>query len=78
MRIATDEGDREVGAGEYFVTGAGVKKAGFALEDTIWINVFPNAEEERDEDVLVERLTYIDGYEQLDSEQQEKIPHIED
>jgi len=78
MRIATDEGDREVGAGEYFVTGAGVKKAGFALEDTIWINVFPNAEEERDEDVLVERLTYIDGYEQLDREQQEKLPHIED
>lgn len=39
--VVTDEGDKEIEAPHVFVSGAGVKKAGYALEDTIWLNVHP-------------------------------------
>ena len=41
IRVVTDKGIRDVSQGEIFVSGPLVKKAGFALEDTIFVNVFP-------------------------------------
>lgn len=41
MKVVTDEGEYEIEAPHTFVSGPGVKKAGVALEDSIWINVHP-------------------------------------
>jgi hypothetical protein len=41
IAVLTDEGDKEIVAPYVFVSGAGVKKAGAVLEDTIWVNVQP-------------------------------------
>ena len=41
MRVETDEGSYTITAPHTFTSGPGVKKAGFALEDSIWINVHP-------------------------------------
>lgn len=67
--VATDEGNKEIKGPAWFVSGPGVKKAGYALEDTIWINVLPNADEERDVELIEERVLYKDGYAQLEAEQ---------
>lgn len=37
----TDEGEREIAAPYTFVSGPNVKKAGWVLEDTVWLNVHP-------------------------------------
>lgn len=48
--VATEEGNRTIEAPFTFVSGAGIKKAGYVLEDTIWINVHPwNNEDSLDE-----------------------------
>jgi len=40
--VVTDGGvEREISAPYTFVSGAGAKKAGFALTDVVWINVHP-------------------------------------
>jgi hypothetical protein len=39
--VVTGEDEYEISAPHTFVSGPGVKKAGHALEDTIWINVHP-------------------------------------
>ena len=39
--VATDEGEYEIEAPYAFVSGPNVKKAGYVLEDTVWINVHP-------------------------------------
>lgn len=41
MRVISDEGQYDIEAPYVFVSGPDVKKAGYALEDSIWINVFP-------------------------------------
>ena len=41
IAIITDEGEAEITGPHIFVSGAGVKKAGYVLKDTIWINVHP-------------------------------------
>jgi hypothetical protein len=41
MLVVTDEGEYTITAPYHFVSGPGVKKAGYALEDSIWINVHP-------------------------------------
>ena len=43
----------------------GVKRAGIALEDTVWVTIHPNPTEERDPDKLVEMLT-VDSFEDLE------------
>jgi hypothetical protein len=37
----TDEGEYDLEAPYTFVSGPGVKKAGYVLEDAVWINVHP-------------------------------------
>lgn len=39
--VATDEGEYEIEAPHTFVSGPNVKKAGYVLENTVWINVHP-------------------------------------
>ena len=67
----TDEGEYEIAAPHIFVSGPGVKKAGYALEDTIWINVHPWVGEE-DLD-LIEHEVIIPSYEALEMEMKEAL-----
>jgi hypothetical protein len=69
--VLTDEGDKEIHAPYTFVSGSGVKKAGYALEDTIWINVHP-WEGEQDLD-LIENQVIVPSYEQLEFEQAQRL-----
>ncbi len=41
IKVVTDEGKIEISAPHIFVSGPGVKKAGYVIEDAIWINVHP-------------------------------------
>jgi hypothetical protein len=66
LRVVTDEGEYDIEAPHHFVSGPGVKKAGYALEDTIWINVHPwDGDPDLDE---IEKEVIIESYEQLEQE----------
>jgi quercetin dioxygenase-like cupin family protein len=55
--VASEEGGtKELVAGDVFVSHPGVKRAGYAIEDTVFINVHANAEETRDLEVLEAQL----------------------
>lgn len=41
MMVVTAESEYEIEAPFTFVSGAGVKKAGYVIEDAVWINVHP-------------------------------------
>lgn len=60
IRAISDKGIHDIEAPHVFVTGPFVKKAGFALEDTVWINVLPWDKEEDIE--MVEREFTIPSY----------------
>ena len=67
----TDEGEYEIAAPHVFVSGPSVKKAGYALEDTIWINVHPwEGEENLD---LIEHEVIVPSYEVLEMEIKEVL-----
>tara|TARA_Y100000310_G_C20532242_1_gene739075 strand:+ start:86 stop:505 length:420 start_codon:yes stop_codon:yes gene_type:complete len=68
IRAVTDDGDYDIEAPFTFVSGPGVKKAGYALEETVWINVHPWVGAE-DVD-LIERELIIPSYEALEREQE--------
>lgn len=64
IAVITDEGEFEIEAPHIFVSGPGVKKAGVALEDTIWINVHPW---EGEEDLkMIEQTLIAPNYEALE------------
>lgn len=42
--VASEFGSREVEAGETFVSQPGIKRCGYALEDTIWVTYHPTEE----------------------------------
>ena len=71
MMVVTDEGEYTIEAPYTFVSGPGVKKAGVALEDSIWINVHPWDGPEDLE--LIEHDVIIPSYALLDAERQEQI-----
>lgn len=71
IAVVTDEGKKEISAPYTFVSGPGVKKAGFALEDTVWLNVHPWDGEENLS--AIEASVIVPSYEALDKEQQERI-----
>lgn len=58
IRVATSHGDRELVAGDVFLSQPGEQRAGWALEDTIWITVHPNPDDGQDMDVIVPRLVH--------------------
>lgn len=55
LQIVTDGGTQEVAAGDVLKCKPGMKNAVYALEDSVWINVF--ATDETDPDRLVELMT---------------------
>ena len=57
LRMVTDDGTKEVAAGDTFTCRAGMKNAAIALEDTRWTNFFANPDNITDTDKLVEVLT---------------------
>ena len=65
IKAISEEGEYDIEAPYTFVSGAMVKKAGFTLEDTIWINVFPwDGEEEPD--MVLDKLT-VPTYKMLEA-----------
>lgn len=72
MQVATPDGPMEVKAPAYFVSEPGVQKAGYAFEDSIWINVVPNEEGETDLEALEDKTTYA-SYAELEYDQQLKL-----
>lgn len=59
-------------AGSVFVSGPGIKKVGFALEDTRFLNVHPNPDDEKDMDALEHRYV-VDDYNALEQRKQEQL-----
>lgn len=57
LRIVTDDGTRDVAAGETFTCKPVMKNAVVALEDSRWTNFFSNPTNERDTDKLVDMLS---------------------
>jgi quercetin dioxygenase-like cupin family protein len=54
--VATEDGSMEYTAPCYINATAGIKRAGYALEDTIWVNVHPNPDNTQDIKILENRL----------------------
>lgn len=57
LKIVTEDGTKEVQAGDTLTCKAGMKNAVVALEDSRWTNFFPNPDNETDTEKLAERLT---------------------
>jgi hypothetical protein len=53
--VTTDEGPKEIRAPHTMTSKPGTKRAGMALQDTVWTTI--HATDERDPDRLVEMLT---------------------
>lgn len=69
IRVATEEGVKTITAPSTFVSKAGTKRAGYALEDTVW-TLF-HATTETDEDKI--RAEFIaPTYEQLDRQLEQR------
>ncbi len=68
IAVITDDGQGEITAPYVFVSGPGVKKAGWAIEDSIWINVHP-WEGEPDLE-LIERELIAPSYEALGNQEE--------
>lgn len=71
--IATESGPMEFSAGDTLVCKPGTQNVGYALEDTRWVNVFPNAEDERDPDALVEMVSLMKADEILGGERNVQV-----
>lgn len=54
--VASEEGTRELVAGDVFVSRPGVKRVGYAVEETVFINVHTNREDDTDLAVLESKL----------------------
>ena len=57
LRIVTDDGTREVQAGDTFTCRAGMKNAVVALEDSRWTNFLANPDNLTDTDAMTEIFT---------------------
>lgn len=57
LRIVTEDGTKEVSAGDTLTCKVGMKNAVVALEDSRWTNFMPNPTNERDTDKLTEIFT---------------------
>lgn len=64
IEVLTEDGYRKVTAPAMFKSPAGVKRAGFAHEDTIWTTIHANPTDERNIEKLEEMLT-VTSYEEL-------------
>lgn len=55
ISVLTEHGVRRITGPCTLQSSAGIKRAGFAHEDTVWITVHPNPDDERDMDKLEAR-----------------------
>lgn len=72
IRVATEEGVREIEAPYTFVSPAGTKRAGYVLEDTVWTTFLPT-DKVSDEEVYEEFIA--PDYETLDKQLEHKECH---
>ena len=69
--VVTDEDNYELEAPHVFVSGPGVKKAAYVLEDVVWLNVHPwDGESDLDQ---IEDQVIIPSYEALEQEAKQMI-----
>ncbi|CAG9256002.1 hypothetical protein [Paraburkholderia caribensis] len=67
LRITTDDGIREIAAPATFVSKAGIKRAAYAIEETVLTTI--HATDETDVDMLVAQLTESTNAELLGGEE---------
>jgi hypothetical protein len=72
IRVATEEGVREISAPCTFVSPAGTKRAGYVLEDTVWTTFLPT-DKVSDEEVYKEFIA--PDYATLDKQLENKECH---
>ena len=74
MEVVTDEGPRVVKGPFVFESPAGVKRAGIALTDCVWITAHPYDGSELDEAAMCD-IYCVDTYEQLETFQRAQLEH---
>jgi quercetin dioxygenase-like cupin family protein len=73
MEVITDEGPKHVVGPIIYESPAGVKRAGKAITDCVWLTVHPYAGPERSPEQMAELLTVNTFAELLEHRHQEKI-----
>ena len=56
IMVASEQGTKELVAGDVFVSEPGVKRAGYAIEETVFINIHTNESNDTDLKVLENKL----------------------
>lgn len=64
LRVATEDGIKELEASTVIKSNPGIKRVGFALKDAVWITVHPNVTNEQDVPKL-EAALVVDTFEQF-------------
>lgn len=64
IEVATAEGRKRIVGPTTFVSAAGIKRAGYALQDTLWTTIHANPDNERDIDKL-EAALIVDVYDKV-------------
>lgn len=64
IEVATEEGSRRIVGPVTFASPAGVKRAGYALKNTLWTTIHANPDNERDIAKL-EALLIVDVYDKV-------------
>lgn len=82
IMVWTEGGMKELAAPCTFESLPGTKRAGWALEDTVWTTVHANPDDEIDLEILVERLTTAKYSDLLENRAQiahqgEQLCHLE-
>lgn len=78
ITVMTPTGMRRVSAPYTSVCPAGTKRAAFAHTDTLWINVHPNPDNERDPDVLeAQFIEYEPHIAALNAQQRDRLLEVE-
>jgi len=68
IMVASEEGSKELVAGDVFVSRPGVKRAGYAIEETVFINIHTNKEDDKDLAVLESKLIVPEALEYTKAE----------
>lgn len=69
MEVVTDQGPRRIKGPCVFESPAGVKRAGIAITDCVWLTAHPYNGPELDEDAMSD-LYCVDTFEQLEAPQE--------
>lgn len=73
LRVVTEDGTREVAAGETITCKAGMKNAVYAIEESRWTNFLPNPTNETDPDKLTEVFTHSKASELLGGSENKQL-----